>query len=112
MKEIVAAALGGFRYGIKIRLPHALIMTLLFRRDQAVSQQIRTILILTRDHAINLAKLCSNLQGQAKVSSPPYSRSSKNSHRRTTFPADYPLSVESFFQINTIIRQYQKEGNL
>jgi hypothetical protein len=60
-----------------------------------------------------LGKFCSNLQGKAKGIVPlPYSRSSKNSHRRSTLPADYPLSVESFFQINTIIRQYQKEGNL
>ena len=54
-KAVIAAALGGSRYGIKIRLPHALIMTLLFRRDQSVSNQVATILKLTRDHAVNLA---------------------------------------------------------
>ena len=33
LKSIAAALIGGARYGAKIRLPHALVMTFLFRRD-------------------------------------------------------------------------------
>mmetsp|Transcript_27376 Transcript_27376/g.45573 ORF Transcript_27376/g.45573 Transcript_27376/m.45573 type:complete len:222 (-) Transcript_27376:38-703(-) len=54
IKAIVSAALGGVRYGIKIRFPHAFVMTLLFRQDQSTSKKIATILRLSRDHAISL----------------------------------------------------------
>lgn len=114
IKAVIAAALGGSRYGIKIRLPHALVMTLLFRRDQSVSKQVATILILTRDHAINLATFAAIYKVQLMNLFPatPHSRTSKSSHRRTTFPADHPYSVESLFQINTTIHQYPKKGNI
>ena len=52
---VVSAALGGARYGVKIRMPHALIMTLIFRPDLSPSKKIATILKLTRDHALTLA---------------------------------------------------------
>jgi len=52
---IFSALLGGGRYGVKIRFPHALVMTSLFRRDLTANEKIRTILKLTREHAINLA---------------------------------------------------------
>ena len=52
---ILSALLGGGRYGVKIRFPHALVMTSLFRRDLTANEKIRTILRLTREHAINLA---------------------------------------------------------
>jgi hypothetical protein len=55
IKAIVSAAIGGARYGIKIRLPHALVMTMLFRQDQPISKKMATILKLSRDHAISLA---------------------------------------------------------
>lgn len=55
IKAIVSAAVGGARYGVKIRLPHALVMTMLFRQDQPISKKIATILKLSRDHAISLA---------------------------------------------------------
>lgn len=52
---VVLAALGGARYGVKIRMPHALIMTLIFRQDLSPSQKVATILKLTRNHALSLA---------------------------------------------------------
>lgn len=55
IKAVVAAMVGGVRYGVKIRLPHAVVMTLMFRRDQSVSNKIKTILRLTKDHAVSLA---------------------------------------------------------
>ena len=55
MAAILSALLGGGRYGVKIRFPHALVMTSLFRRDLTANEKIRTILKLTREHAINLA---------------------------------------------------------
>jgi hypothetical protein len=55
INAVVAAVLGGARYGVKIRLPHALLMTLLFRQNQSASKKVATILKLTRDHAVNLA---------------------------------------------------------
>lgn len=52
---ILSALLGGGRYGVKIRFPHALVMTSLFRRDLTANEKIQTILKLTREHAKNLA---------------------------------------------------------
>jgi peroxisomal membrane protein 4 len=52
---IIGGLVGGLRYGIKIRLPHAFVMTALFRRDLSSEQKLRTIWNLTREHALNLA---------------------------------------------------------
>jgi len=52
---ILKAFLGGIRYGVKIRFPHALLMTILFQKNRSPSEIIKTILKLTRDHALNLA---------------------------------------------------------
>lgn len=52
---IVGALIGGAKYGIKIRLPHALVMTLLFRRDLSSKQKVQSIVNVVLEHASNLA---------------------------------------------------------
>jgi hypothetical protein len=58
-QHIIAALIGGARYGVKIRLPHALVMTLLFRRDLTSKQKIHSVLKLVMEHASNLAAFAS-----------------------------------------------------
>jgi hypothetical protein len=53
--SIVFALIGGARYGVKIRLPHAVVMTCLFRDDLNSSQKLQQIIKLVKEHAINLA---------------------------------------------------------
>ena len=55
LKSIAAALIGGARYGVKIRLPHALVMTFLFRRDLSHSEKLKSILRLALQHASSLA---------------------------------------------------------
>eukprot|EP00536_Pseudo-nitzschia_multiseries_P011008 jgi/Psemu1/204701/e_gw1.355.19.1 len=55
LSAVVSALIGGATYGVKIRLPHALVMTCLFRRDLSSKQKLRTILRLVYEHASNLA---------------------------------------------------------
>ena len=50
----MAAALAGARYGVKIRLPHAAVMTFLFRRDLNVRQKLTAIWRATVEHARRL----------------------------------------------------------
>ena len=54
-QSISAGTLGGGRYGIKIRLPHAILMTMLFRRGLTAKQKLKMILKLTLDHSCSLA---------------------------------------------------------
>jgi peroxisomal membrane protein 4 len=54
LHAIVAALVGGARYGVKIRLPHALVMTLLFRRDLTSKEKIQSVVTLAMEHASNL----------------------------------------------------------
>lgn len=55
LTAVVSALIGGAKYGVKIRLPHALVMTFLFRKDLSATQKIRTVLRLVFEHASNLA---------------------------------------------------------
>jgi peroxisomal membrane protein 4 len=55
IKAIVESLFAGARYGMKIRFPHALVMTFLFRRDMTTDQKVRTILKLVGEHSSNLA---------------------------------------------------------
>jgi hypothetical protein len=55
LKYIFYALVGGARYGVKIRLPHAIIMTCLFRKDLSSKQKLQTILHMTMEHSKNLA---------------------------------------------------------
>ena len=52
---VLTALLAGARYGLKIRLPHALVMTFLFRRDLSHSEKLKNILRLGFQHASSLA---------------------------------------------------------
>lgn len=54
-QSIAAGSLGGGRYGVKIRLPHALLMTMLFKRGLTAKQKLKMILKLTLDHSCSLA---------------------------------------------------------
>lgn len=55
LQSIVSALVGGARYGVKIRLPHALVMTVLFRRDLSGKDKLKNILKLAYQHASSLA---------------------------------------------------------
>ena len=54
LRAVIAGLIGGVKYGVKIRFPHAFIMTLLFRKDLSSEQKIRNILKLVYEHASNL----------------------------------------------------------
>ena len=54
-RAIISGFVGGARYGVKIRLPHAALMTILFRRDLDTQEKIRTVLKLVWEHSRNLA---------------------------------------------------------
>ena len=55
LSAVVSALIRGAKYGVKIRLPHALVMTCLFRKDLSSKEKIRTVLKLVVEHASNLA---------------------------------------------------------
>jgi peroxisomal membrane protein 4 len=55
IKAIIAGLIGGGKYGMKIRLPHATVMTLLFRGDASVREKLKLILKSTWEHSRNLA---------------------------------------------------------
>ena len=51
---ILSALVGGARYGLKIRLPHAMVMTFLFRRDLTSSEKLKSVLNMAYEHAYSL----------------------------------------------------------
>jgi hypothetical protein len=51
----LTALMAGARYGVKIRLPHALVMTFLFRRDLSSMDKLRLIARSVMQHAGSLA---------------------------------------------------------
>jgi len=55
LHAIFLSLVGGARYGVKIRLPHAIVMTLLFRRDLSAQKKLKSILKLVAEHGANLA---------------------------------------------------------
>jgi hypothetical protein len=55
VQAICRGLIAGARYGIKIRLPHAAVMTLLFRRELSAVDKLQTIAQLVAEHATNLA---------------------------------------------------------
>lgn len=55
IRAVLSACWGGARYGVKIRAPHALVMTLLFRDDLSSGDKARNVLRLAAEHAGNLA---------------------------------------------------------
>jgi len=54
LSAIIDALVNGAKYGVKIRLPHAFIMTLLFRKGTA-NEKLKFILKATWEHSRNLA---------------------------------------------------------
>jgi peroxisomal membrane protein 4 len=66
IREVLLSAFGGARYGAKIRLPHALVMSLLFggffsttstnNKNNDIKGILRRVVQLTVEHASNLAK--------------------------------------------------------
>ena len=55
LQAILRGLLGGARYGVKIRFPHTLIMTLLFPRLPTLHGKMRYIAKQTMAHASRLA---------------------------------------------------------
>jgi len=59
---VVAALVSGARYGVKIRLPHALVMTFMFRRDLSTRGKLRSITDAVLEHAGSLASFATVYQ--------------------------------------------------
>lgn len=59
-KDDILSILRGFRngciYGIKIRLPHAAVMTLLFSNDRSIENMSSVIFKKTREHSVHLGQ--------------------------------------------------------
>lgn len=55
LSAIVGATISGAKYGVKIRFPHALVMTLLFRYGITSTEKLKIILKATWEHSRNLA---------------------------------------------------------
>jgi len=55
---ILKGARNGFVYGVKVRFPHALVMSILFGRG-SWNARARVIYLATKQHAFNLAKFVS-----------------------------------------------------
>jgi hypothetical protein len=58
-QSIINGLIGGAKYGVKIRLPHALLMTFLFRPNLSASQKLKKVLKLSLEHAVKLAAFAS-----------------------------------------------------
>eukprot|EP00804_Cyclotella_cryptica_P017697 CCRYP_020686-RC/>CCRYP_020686-RC protein AED:0.43 eAED:0.43 QI:144/1/1/1/0/0/3/242/97 len=52
---ILSGLIGGGRYGLKIRVPHALVMTFLFGSNLSFIKKLHLIAKLALEHASNLA---------------------------------------------------------
>ena len=59
-RDDILSILRGFRngcfYGVKIRLPHAFVMTLLFADDRSIESMSSVIFEKTKEHSIHLGK--------------------------------------------------------
>ncbi len=53
--SIISGLIGGGRYGLKIRIPHAFVMTFLFGNKLSFRQKLQVIAKLAAEHSINLA---------------------------------------------------------
>eukprot|EP00986_Skeletonema_menzelii_P012918 scaffold7298_cov150-Skeletonema_menzelii.AAC.18 len=52
---IISGLIGGGRYGLKIRIPHAFVMTFLFGNKLSFRRKLQVIAKLAAEHSINLA---------------------------------------------------------
>lgn len=59
LHSVASGLIGGAKYGVKIRLPHALLMTFLFRSNLSASQKLKRVLQLSLEHAVKLAAFAS-----------------------------------------------------
>jgi peroxisomal membrane protein 4 len=59
LTAVASALIAGAKYGVKIRLPHAVVMTCLFRKDLSSKEKIRSIMKLVFEHSSNLAAFAS-----------------------------------------------------
>ena len=55
LHSVVVALVAGARYGTKIRLPHAMLMTFLFKKDLSAQDKLKAVFKLVKEHASNLA---------------------------------------------------------
>ena len=55
LHSVVVALVAGARYGTKIRLPHAMLMTFLFKKDLSAQEKLKAVFKLVKEHASNLA---------------------------------------------------------
>ena len=55
LSAIISGLVGGCRYGVKIRLPHAFLMTMLFKRGLSTNEKLRNVCSLVFEHSSNLA---------------------------------------------------------
>ena len=51
---VLAGLWSGVKYGVKIRLPHALVMTFMFRRDLSMHGKLRVVVKAVWEHAKSL----------------------------------------------------------
>mmetsp|Transcript_3540 Transcript_3540/g.5496 ORF Transcript_3540/g.5496 Transcript_3540/m.5496 type:complete len:221 (+) Transcript_3540:293-955(+) len=55
VRTIIMSALSGANYGAKVRLPHATVMTFLFRQNLPLQEKMKVIVRATLTHSANLA---------------------------------------------------------
>ena len=65
---IIAGTLSGAKYGLKIRLPHATVMTFLFAKQLTFREKFKTIAKLSGEHATNLAVFVAIYKVRASLS--------------------------------------------
>lgn len=53
--SIISGLIGGGKYGLKIRIPHAFVMTFLFGNNLSFRKKLQVIAKLAAEHSINLA---------------------------------------------------------
>ncbi len=83
ISAIISGLIGGGRYGFKIRLPHAAVMTLLFRKNATVEEKLKIVLKSTMEHSRNLA----------------------------SFAAIYKVRIISPLRFFTVLHSSEKENN-
>jgi len=65
---IIAGTLCGAKYGLKIRLPHATVMTFLFAKQLTFREKFKTIAKLSGEHTTNLAVFVAIYKVRASLS--------------------------------------------
>jgi peroxisomal membrane protein 4 len=85
LRAILSAGWSGARYGAKIRAPHALVMTFLFRDDLSSRDKVRNVLRMAVEHAGNLAAFAAMYK--ALLAALKWTSSHCLKHDETTGPA-------------------------